>query len=195
MHHGLLERRSLLFIVHLDRLRNGSTQMGLGFPWSNEDLILGVSLLDEVPVNNYYIRPIVYRSVPQLNFSDAMPVDVTILAVTIARDVDKPLTCHISTYERVSGRAIPVDWKICGTYVNSYLSRRAAEVGGFDDAIMLDQSGRISEATAASFSCKRHSHYTCAYSEYFPGITRSTLLDVAKSLGLRWLSAMSAPQN
>jgi len=52
-----------------------------------------VSLLDEVPVNNYYIRPIVYRSVPQLNFSDAMPVDVTILAVTIARDVDKPLTC------------------------------------------------------------------------------------------------------
>jgi len=100
--------------------------MGLGFPWSNEDLILGiVSLLDEVPVNNYYIRPIVYRSVPQLNFSDAMPVDVTILAVTIARDVDKPLTCHI-TYERVSGRAIPVDWKICGTYVNSYLSRRAA---------------------------------------------------------------------
>jgi len=45
--------------AHLDRLRNGSTQMGLGFPWSNEDLILGiVSLLDEVP-NNYYIRPIV----------------------------------------------------------------------------------------------------------------------------------------
>jgi len=124
-----------------------------------------------------------------------MPVDVTILAVTIARDVDKTLTCHISTYERVSGRAIPVDWKICGTYVNSYLSR-AAEVGGFDDAIMLDQSGRISEATAANlFSCKRHSHYTCAYSEYFPGITRSTLLDVAKSLRLRWLSAMSAPQN
>jgi len=70
--------------MHLDRLRNGSTQMGLGFPWSNEDLILGiVSLLDEVPVNNYYIRPIVYRSVPQLNFSD-VPVDVTILAVTIA---------------------------------------------------------------------------------------------------------------
>lgn len=171
--------------AHLDRLRNGSTQMGLGFPWSNEDLILGiVSLLDEVPVNNYYIRPIVYRSVPQLNFSDAMPVDVTILAVTIARDVDKPLTCHISTYERVSGRAIPVDWKICGTYVNSYLSRRAAEVGGFDDAIMLDQSGRISEATAANlFLLQKDTVITPALTpNIFPGITRSTLLDVAKSL-------------
>src|SRR4028119_551855 len=48
--------------AHLDRLRNGSTQMGLEFSWSNEDLTLGIlSLLDEVPVNNYYIRPIVYR--------------------------------------------------------------------------------------------------------------------------------------
>lgn len=173
--------------AHLDRLRHGSTQMGLEFHWSNEDLILGIlSLLDEVPVNNYYIRPIVYRSVPQLNFSDAMPVDVTILAVTIARDVDKPLTCHISTYERVSGRAIPVDWKICGTYVNSYLSRRAAEVGGFDDAIMLDQSGRITEATAANlFLLQKDTVITPALTpNIFPGITRSTLLDVAQSLGI-----------
>ncbi len=173
--------------AHLDRLRNGSTQMGLEFSWSNEDLTLGIlSLLDEVPVNNYYIRPIVYRSVPQLNFSDAMPVDVTILAVTIARDVDKPLTCHISTYERVSGRAIPVNWKICGTYVNSYLSRRAASIGGFDDAIMLDQSGRITEATAANlFFLQKDTVITPALTpNIFPGITRNTLLDVAKTLGI-----------
>ena len=173
--------------AHLDRLRHSSTQMGLGFSWSNEDLKSGLlSLLDEVPPTNYYIRPIVYRSGPYLNFSETMPVDVTILGVTIARDVDKPLRSHISTIERVSGRAIPVTWKICGTYVNSYLSRRAAQLNGFDDAIMLDQEGRITEATAANlFLLQKETVITPALTpNIFPGITRATLLDVAQSLGI-----------
>lgn len=173
--------------AHLDRLGKGSTQMGLAFSWSIKDLELGIlSLLDEIPQNNYYIRPIVYRSGPHLNFSDLMPVDVTILAVNVARDVDKPLTCHISTFERVSGRAIPVAWKICGTYVNSYLSRRAAEINGFNDAILLDQEGRITEASAANlFLLQKDTVITPALTpNIFPGITRFTLLNVAQSLGI-----------
>jgi len=173
--------------AHLDRLRHGAEQMGLPFSWTNEDLTSGIqSLLDEVPPTNYYIRPIVYRSGAYLNFSETMPVDVTILGVTIARDVDKLLRTHISTFERVSGRAIPVTWKICGTYVNSYLSRRAAELQGFDDAILLDQEGRITEATAANlFLLQKDTVVTPSLTpNIFPGITRDTLIDVAQSLGI-----------
>lgn len=173
--------------AHLNRLRHGATQMGLAFSWSNEDLTSGIkSLLDEVPQTNYYIRPIVYRSGAYLNFSETMPVDVTLLGVTIARDVDKSLTSHISSFERVSGRAIPVTWKICGTYVNSYLSRRAAKLNGFDDAILLDQEGRITEATTANlFFLQKDKVITPALTpNIFPGITRDTLLDVAQSLGI-----------
>jgi branched-chain amino acid aminotransferase len=183
--------------AHLDRLRNGSTQMGLGFSWSNQDLKSGLlSLLDEIPANNYYIRPIVYRSGSYLNFSDEMPVDVTILAVTIARDVAKPLTCHISTFERVSGRAIPVTWKICGIYVNSYLSRRTAAIKGFNDAIMLDQQGRITEATAANiFFLQKDKVITPALTpNIFPGITRSTLFDIAQSLGVEVIERDVLPE-
>jgi branched-chain amino acid aminotransferase len=173
--------------AHLDRLRHGATQMGLPFSWTNEDLTSGIqSLLNEVPPTNYYIRPIVYRSGAYLNFSETMPVDVTILGVTIARNVDKLLRTHISTFERVSGRAIPVTWKICGTYVNSYLSRRAAELQGFDDAILLDQEGRITEATAANlFLLQKDTVVTPSLTpNIFPGITRDTLIDVAQSLGI-----------
>ena len=85
--------------AHLDRLRHGATNMGLQFSWSNQDLKSGLlSLLDRIPATNYYIRPIVYRAGAYLNFNDEMPVDVTVLAVTIARDVDKSLTCHISKF-------------------------------------------------------------------------------------------------
>ena len=173
--------------AHLNRLRHGAKQMGLTFSWSNEDLTSGIhSLLDKVPPTNYYLRPIVYRAGAYLNFSETLPVDVTILAVTIARDVDKPLTSHISSFERVSGRAIPVTWKICGTYVNSYLSRRAAQMSGFDDAILLDQHGRITEATSANlFLLQKDTVITPALTpNIFPGITRDTLLDVAPSLGI-----------
>ena len=183
--------------AHLERLRNSSTQMGLGFSWSNEDLKSGLlSLLDEIPANNYYIRPIVYRSGAYLNFNDAMPVDVTILAVTIARDVAKPLTCHISTFERVSGSAIPVTWKICGTYVNSYLSRRAAELNGFNDAILLDQEGRITEATAANiFFLQKDKVITPTLTpNIFPGITRATLLDIAQFLEIEVIERDVYPQ-
>jgi len=86
-------------------------------------------------------------------------------------------------------------FQLAGRYVehvNSYLSRRAAEVGGFDDAIMLDQSGRITEATAANLFLIQKTQ-SLHLREYFPGITRSTLLDVAQSLGIGGLNAMSAP--
>lgn len=169
---------------HLNRLRHSAVQMGLGFSWSNEDLKLGIkSLLAELPPTNYYIRPIVYRKEPELVFREQMPVDVAILAVTSPRDVDKALKCHISSYERVSGRAIPVVWKICGVYVNSYLSRRAAQLAGFDDAIMLDQEGRITEATAANlFLLQQDQVVTPKLTpNIFPGITRQTVLDIAES--------------
>jgi branched-chain amino acid aminotransferase len=169
---------------HFNRLRHSAIQMGLGFSWSNEDLKLGLnSLLAELPPTNYYIRPIVYRKEPQLVFREQMPVDVTILAVTSPRDVDKALKCHISSYERVSGRAIPVTWKICGVYVNSYLSRRAAELAGFDDAIMLDQEGRITEATAANLFLLQPEKVVTPRltANIFPGITRQTVLDIAAS--------------
>lgn len=173
--------------AHLDRFCKHSTQMGLEFSWSSQALTSGLlSLLDEIPANNYYIRPIVYRSGAYLNFSDEMPVDVTILAVTITRDLIKPLTCHISTFERISGRAIPVGWKICGSYVNSYLSRRAANIDGFNDAILLDSEGRITEATAANiFFLQKDKVITPSLTpNIFPGITRSTLLDITHSLGI-----------
>lgn len=170
--------------AHFHRLRHSAAKMGLELAWSTEDLKLGLkALLEQIPATNYYIRPIVYRKEPQLVFQEAMPVDVTILAVTSPRNLDQALKCHISDYERVSGRAIPVSWKICGVYVNSYLSRRAANLAGFDDAIMLDQDGRITEATAANLFFLQQDRVVTPQltPNIFPGITRETLLEIAQS--------------
>jgi branched-chain amino acid aminotransferase len=174
---------------HFQRLRRGSQYMGLEFSWSEDELRLGVELLlKKIPPANYYIRPIVYRPSPQINVTDSenMPVDVAIFGVIAPRNVDQPLSCHISPVERVSSRAIPVAWKVGGTYVNSYLVRQAAKQAGFDDGLMTNREGKILEASAANlFFLDADSIITPSTDpDIFPGITRLTIIDLAKSLGI-----------
>lgn len=184
--------------AHLDRFISGSQKMQLRFVWSKEDLMLGIKeLLTKVPPKDYYIRPIAYRPSPQINVtgSSQMPVDVAIFGVEVARNVEKSLSCHISPYERVSSRAIPVSWKICGTYVNSYLVRLAAKEAGFDDGIMLDGEGRITEASAANiFFIDKDKIITPVITpDIFPGITRNVVIKIASSLGIKLTEKIMFP--
>ena len=175
--------------AHLTRFKQNSHNMGLKFSWSEEELEVAIQeLLEQLPARDYYIRPITYRSVPQVhvNQSEELPVDVAILAFMTSRNISKSLDCHLSNYERVSGVAIPVAWKVCGTYVNSYLVRRAAQKAGFNDGIMLDHQGRLTEASAANLFClTQEAIITPALTpDIFPGITRLTVLKIAKQLGI-----------
>jgi len=174
-------------IQHLERLNNGSNKIGLYYSWTTQTLAAGIwELLEQLPPRTYYIRPIVYRSQPQIVIVNDAPVDVTILAVTVLRDVDKSLSCQISNIERVSSRAIPVAWKLCGTYINSYLARTTAQAAGFDDGIMLNQAGNVAEASAANllFLYEGSIITPSLDSDVFPGITRYTIFDIAHELGI-----------
>lgn len=178
--------------AHLDRFRHGAQSIGLGFSWSTEELTSGIhALLAASPARTYYLRPIAYRKVPHLNFRDEMPVEVSILAVEIDRDRTAPIACHISPYQRISGEAVPINLKLCGTYINSYLSRRTAEQQGFQDAILLDAQGRITEATAANlFLLQADRLVTPALtSSIFPGITRATIFEICDRIGIEAIEA------
>lgn len=185
--------------AHLDRFLTGSQKMELPFLWSKEVLKSGIQeLLESLPPHNYYIRPIVYRPGSQIHITgiEEMPVDVAIFGVTAPRNVVKSLVCHLSNYERVSSLAIPIAWKVCGTYVNSYLVRRAAEKAGFNDGIMLDRQGRIAEASAANFFLIQDNKIVTPSlnSDIFPGITRSFLIQQAKGLGIEVIERDIYPQ-
>jgi branched-chain amino acid aminotransferase len=177
--------------AHIDRLRQNATTLEMEVPYSKEEIKTGIwELLEKIPQADYYLRPLVYRSQPKITIGDRhkMPVDVVVLAAIAPRnDRIKPLKCHISPIERVSSQAMPVQAKICGTYVNSYLVRLAAEAAGFHEGIMLDRSGKIAEAAAANlFFVQGETVVTPALTpEIFPGITRSLLIEIAPSLGIK----------
>lgn len=174
--------------AHLDRFRRGAARMGLDIVWTTGQLLAGIhELLANEPAGTQYVRPIAYRKAPELwvTGNDGTPVDVSIFTVRVTRDINTPISCQISPVERISSRAIPGHTKVSGAYVNSFNARKTAEKAGFDDGLMLDREGRLTEASAANFFAVIHDRLVTPpiNPDIFPGITRSTVIELADEIG------------
>jgi branched-chain amino acid aminotransferase len=176
---------------HVIRFRNGASRMGLSIVWSVKEMLEGISeLLKLEPNGTQYIRPIAFRGGPELwvTGSEHRSVDVSIFTISTKahRDIDTPIGCHISPVERISSRSIPGQTKVSGAYVNSFYARKTAELAGFDDAIMFDREGRVAEASAANVFVILGDRLLTPplNSDVFPGITRQTLMELARKKGI-----------
>lgn len=174
---------------HLERFVAGCEKMRLPFPWSAAELEKGVrELLDGCPETTHYVRPIAFRGGPEIRLvpSQEMPVTVCIFATEAARGLRAPLSCGLSSFRRVSKRAIPISWKVCGAYVNSYLAQTEALEQGDDTAVLVDEEGNLSEAAVSNlFLIQGDTLVTPSLSgDVFPGLTRSLLIDLAEWLGM-----------
>jgi branched-chain amino acid aminotransferase len=171
---------------HLSRFRRGAACMGLVFDWSVDELLAGiVELLKHEPSGTQYVRPIAFRGAPELwvTGSEGRPVDVTIFTVRTEehRDLDRPIQCQLSPVERISSRSIPGQIKVSGAYVNSFFARRTAEKLGFDDGLMFDREGHLTEASTANVFLIIGGRLITPRlkPDVFPGITRQVVLELA----------------
>jgi branched-chain amino acid aminotransferase len=74
--------------------------------------------------------------------------------------------------------------KICGNYVNSVLAKTESQRLGFDEAILLDPQGYVAECTGENlFVVRRNTIYTTPSAEVLEGITRDSLIVLARELG------------
>lgn len=174
---------------HLERFKTGAARMDLPFPWAVEALEAGIrALLDTLPRRTHYIRPIAFRGAPEIMLvaSRDLPVSACIFAVEVERDVPDPMRGTIVPVERVSSRAIPVSWKVCGTYANSFLAQRRAFAQGADVGVLLDGAGRLAEASTSNLFLIRDDALVTPSvdADVFPGITRRSVLEIAARLGV-----------
>jgi len=174
---------------HLVRFKTGAARMDLPFPWEIGELEEGIrALLDSCPRRTHYIRPIAFRGAPEIMLvaSRDLPVSACIFAVEVARDVPDPMRGTIVPVERVSSRAIPVAWKVCGTYANSFLAQRMAFERGADVGVLLDGAGRLAEASTSNLFliCDGVLVTPSLDADVFPGITRRSVLEMAEQIGV-----------
>lgn len=132
-----------------------------------------------------YIRPMMYKSdeiigVRLHNLSDALYITVQPFGNYI--DIDRALKVGVSSWKRVDDNMIPARAKITGSYVNSAFAKSEAMLNGFDEAIMLDANGHVSEGSAENlFMLRGGTVYTPPVSSnILEGITRLTIMTLLR---------------
>lgn len=151
------------------------------------------SLIVEFVIRNqpsvpFYIRPLVYTSglgiAPRLhNIEKDLLVYGTELGDYLPPD---GITCRISSWSRQSDLSFPLRGKICGSYITSALAKTEAVESGFDEAIMLNAQGKVSEASGMNVFLVRNGQLiTPGFDQdILEGITRDSVLKLARSLNI-----------
>ena len=133
-----------------------------------------------------YIRPVAYKSAKRIGLKLDEQHDVTIFAVPMGSYLSRehPLHLMISSWRRIEDNAIPARTKINGSYVNLSLAAAEARENGFDEAILLNENGTVSEAAGMNlFIVRRGKLITPSLSDnILEGITRDTVFEIAQEL-------------
>lgn len=133
-----------------------------------------------------YIRPLAYKSDTGVGVRlHNLKADVTIFSVPLGRYIEKEEGAHVtfSSWRRVDDNAIPPRGKLSGAYINSALIKSEAVLNGFDEGLVLDQTGHLVEGSAENvFLVRDGVVYTPPVTDnILEGITRRTLMHLMEA--------------
>jgi branched-chain amino acid aminotransferase len=173
---------------HYERMLKGCRILKIKLPYSADEMCqLTVKLAEKSGYReDVYIRPLAYKS------SEAIGVrlhdledDFLIIVATLPAylNADEGVRCCTSSWRRVDDTMIPARGKITGIYVNSALAKTEANEQGFDEAILLNHDGHVSEGSGENiFFVLEGKLVTPPSSDnILMGVTRDTLIKLARN--------------
>lgn len=170
---------------HFHRFLESCRLLNISLPYSDDDLI-GI-LLELLRRDNYrqdaYMRPIAYKATeditPRLyDLDDAFAMFTRPQGNYIKLEV----RAGTSSWRRVDDNSIPARGKITGAYINSSFARSEAHWNGYDEAIVLNQDGHVSEGSSENIFVIRHGKLVtpCVQDNILEGVTRATIMELAR---------------
>ncbi|HVL63906.1 MAG TPA: branched-chain amino acid transaminase [Actinomycetota bacterium] len=186
-------------VEHLRRLEHSAKIFMMEIPYSVEGL--RAATIDVIRANGLdscYIRPIAFRGYGEMGVNpEHNPVDVTIAvwpwgAYLGDEALKNGVRMTISSWRRHDPNIIPPAAKVTGAYINSVAAKQEALHKGFDEAIMLNTAGYVSEATGENLFIVRDGEITTPplAAGALPGITRNSVMRIAADLGTPVKEAM-----
>ncbi len=178
---------------HTRRLFDSARIMRMPVPFSED--VVNDAILSTVRVNGWpacYIRPLIWRGGQTLGVNP-MPCPVQAMVATWEwgaylgeEALLQGARLITSAWVRLPAGAMPGKAKAGGNYVNSALARMDAISAGFDEALLLDQNGFVAEGTGENiFFVRNGTLYAIASSVNLEGITRDSVIQIARRMGLR----------
>jgi len=140
------------------------------------------------PTSPFYMRPFVYTSdlgiAPRLH---DIQTDFLIYGIELG-DYLSPegVSCRISSWTRQEDRSLPLRGKISGAYITSSLAKTEAVRSGFDEALLLNSRGKVSEASGMNLFLVRDGVLITpgVDQDILEGITRASVLELARAMGI-----------
>jgi len=185
--------RSAVFRLgdHLRRLYDSAHINLLEVPFPRDEIeAVCLETLRRNHLAEGYLRPIVFLGDGEMGLNPgANPVRVAVAAWSWGKylgdeGLRNGIRAKVSTFSRHHINAKMTEAKTCGDYVNSVLAKREALLDGFDEAIMLDTQGLVSEASGENlFLVRDGALATPQRHTVLGGITRATVIELARARG------------
>ncbi|MGH6837850.1 MAG: branched-chain amino acid aminotransferase [Methylocella sp.] len=186
---------------HSERFRASAELLDFAIPYSVAELEKAKQLVvDKNNLPNCYVRPIAWRG------SETMAVAAQNSTINVAIAVwDWPsmfdieqkmrgIRLDIADYRRPDPMTAPARAKAAGLYMICTISKHRAERSGYADAMMLDWQGRVAECTGANiFFVAQGAIHTPVADCFLDGITRRTVIDLAKRRGIEVIERRIMP--
>jgi branched-chain amino acid aminotransferase len=172
---------------HSERLKNSAKLLGYEVPYTVAEIDEACkTTLEANGLTDAYIRPIAWRGSEQLAVSAKLTTINLAVAVwawpnLFGNDRMKGVRLGHAAWKRPHPETAPTASKAAGLYMIGTMSKHQAEDQGFDDALMLDWRGHVSEATGANiFFVMDGELHTPTPDCFLDGITRRTVMSIAR---------------
>lgn len=177
---------------HINRLFQSAQILGMEIPYTVDELVAATkATVASTGLGSCYIRPIAYFGYGEMGLN-TLPcsVDVSIACwpwgAYLGDDaLTKGVRMKISSWTRHDHNTMPPAAKTTGNYVNSSLAKVEALKAGYDEALMLNPQGFVSECTGENVFVARKGRFITPplSSGALEGITQSTVSTIAADLG------------
>ena len=187
---------------HTERLIYSAKELGFEIPYAASEIDAAcIETLEANGLVDGYLRPVAWRGSEMMGVSaQNNRINLAIAAWEWPSYFDpkerlKGIRLDMADYRRPSPETAPCHAKAAGLYMICTLSKHAAESKGYADALMLDWRGRVAEATGANvFFVDNGILHTPEPDCFLDGITRRTVMDLARARGLEIIERAIMPE-
>ncbi len=179
---------------HLARLEKSAGLYYFELPYSAEDLRQAThELIRRNGLRSCYIRPLAFRGYGEMGlYAQSAPIEVIIAVWPWGAYLGEESKMHgirtkVSSWRTISGDSLIPHAKASGQYLNSILAKTESANAGYDEAILLDQHGCVSEGSGENvFVVRDGTLLTPGHtSAILDGITRASVIQIALDLGYK----------
>jgi len=187
---------------HSQRLKDSANLIGFDIPYSVEEINEFTNLIIKTQnITDGYVRPVAWLGSERMKiYAKGNTVHLAIAtwewpAYFSEELYEKGIRLCWAKWKRPSPETAPTASKAAGLYMIATMSKQIATDDGYDDAMMLDYQGNIAEATGANFFMVVDGALHTPIADCFlDGITRRTVIDIAKENGIEVIERRIKPE-